>query len=79
MKIILIIKRMTKKDKHPLLEPTDLEIIFNGSCSWYNYYSFLYHPGLRIVDVTLPKYGNIEIWIKMNISSPLSFQKVEGR
>jgi len=59
---------MTKKNKHRLLEPTDLEIIFNGSGSWYMYYSFLYHTGLRAGDVALLKLGNIDFKKKAIVS-----------
>lgn len=49
-----------KSDRHRLLEPVDLEIIFNGAGSWSLYYAFLYHTGLRAGDVALLTYGNFD-------------------
>ena len=46
--------------KHRPLEPTDLEIIFNGAGSWSLYYQFLYNTGLRAGDVAILTYGNID-------------------
>jgi len=42
------------------LESIDLEIIFTGAGSWYLYYFFLLHTGLRAGDVALLTYGNID-------------------
>ena len=58
------------KDKtiHRLLEPIDLEIIFNGSGSYGLYFAFLYHTGLRANDVASLKYGNIDFNKKSIVS-----------
>jgi integrase len=45
---------------HRELQPVDLEIIFDGAGSWYMYYAFLYHTGLRAGDVASIRYGNID-------------------
>ena len=53
---------MIKDEKrHRVLEPVDLKIIFDGAGSWYMYYAFLYHTGLRANDVASLKYGNIDL------------------
>ena len=44
---------------HRVLEPIDLEIIFDSAGLWYRYYKFLYHTGLRAGDVALLTYSNI--------------------
>ena len=44
--------------RHRLLEPIDLEIIFQNAGKWNNYYQFLHHTGLRAGDVAMLKYGN---------------------
>ena len=61
--------RMIKNENlHRVLKPIDLEIIFVGSGSWYMYYAFLYHTGLRAGDVALLKYGNIDFKKKSIVS-----------
>ncbi len=45
--------------QHRLLEPIDLEIIFQNAGKWNNYYQFLHHTGLRAGDVALLTIGNI--------------------
>jgi len=55
-----ILPKMTKKDRHRLLEPADLKIIFDGAGSWSLYYAFLYHTGLRAGDVALLTYGDFD-------------------
>ena len=47
------------KDIHFPLQPIDLETIFDGAGSWYMFYAFLNHTGLRSGDVASLKYGNI--------------------
>ncbi|MBT6937316.1 MAG: site-specific integrase [Candidatus Marinimicrobia bacterium] len=58
------------KDKtiHRPLQPIDLEIIFNGACSYELFYAFLYHTGLRANDVASLKYGNIDFKKKSIVS-----------
>ena len=38
----------------------DLKTIFDGAGSWYMFYAFLYHTGLRAGDVASLRYGNID-------------------
>jgi len=45
---------------HRPLEQIDLEIIFQFSGQWFNYYQFLYHTGLRATDVSLLTHRNID-------------------
>jgi integrase len=45
---------------HRELQPIDLKIIFDGAGSWYMFYAFLYHTGLRAGDVASIRYGNID-------------------
>ena len=45
---------------HRPLEPIDLEIIFQFSGQWFDYYQFLYHTGLRAGDVALLAHKNID-------------------
>ncbi|MFC1785880.1 tyrosine-type recombinase/integrase [Candidatus Neomarinimicrobiota bacterium] len=52
--------QMTHNILHRPLEPIDLEIIFQFSGQWFNYYQFLYHTGLRAGDVALLTHGNID-------------------
>ena len=53
--------KMVKDEKvHRPLQPIDLKIIFDGAGSWYMYYAFLYHTGLRAGDVASLRYGNID-------------------
>ena len=53
--------KMIKDEKvHRPLQPIDLKIIFDGAGSWYMFYAFLYHTGLRAGDVASLKYGNID-------------------
>ena len=52
--------RMVKKDLHRELDMFDLELIFNNAGSWHLLYSFLYHTGLRVGDVAMLKYKNID-------------------
>ena len=51
--------RILKKERHRLLEPIDLEIIFRNAAGWHLYYSFLNLTGLRAGDVAKLCYGNI--------------------
>jgi integrase len=55
-----VLPKMVKSNLHRLLDPIDLEIIFNASGSWSLYYAFLYHTGLRAGDVALLTYGNFD-------------------
>lgn len=52
--------RIIKNDLHRMLEPIDLEIIFEFAGQWLDYYQFLYHTGLRAGDVALLTVGNID-------------------
>jgi integrase len=53
--------KMVKDEKvHRPLQPIDLKIIFDGAGSWYMFYAFLYHTGLRAGDVASLRYGNID-------------------
>ena len=53
--------KMVKDEKvHRPLQPIDLKIIFDGAGSWYMFYAFLYHTGLRAGDVASIRYGNID-------------------
>jgi|SaaInl7_100m_RNA_FD_contig_41_2196825_length_1337_multi_6_in_0_out_0_1 integrase len=52
--------RIIKVDRHRMLEPQDLQIIFNGAGSWKLYFEFLYRTGLRAGDVARLTYGNID-------------------
>jgi len=51
--------RIIKENKHRNLEPVDLNIIFKNAGTWFTYFSFLYHTGLRAGDVALLKHGDI--------------------
>ena len=53
--------RIYKRERHRLLEPIDLEIIFKGAGAYYLYYLFLFHTGLRAGDVAMLKYRNIDL------------------
>lgn len=53
--------KIYKQERHRLLEPIDLEIIFKGAGAYHLYYSFLYHTGLRAGDVAMLTYGNIDL------------------
>ena len=61
-------KMNKNKAIHRPLQPVDLEIIFNGAGSWYMFYAFLYHTGLRSGDVASLKYGNIDFKKKSIVS-----------
>ena len=61
-------KMNKNKAIHRPLQPVDLEIIFNGAGSWYMFYAFLYHTGLRSSDVASLKYGNIDFKKKSIVS-----------
>ena len=52
--------RIIKADRHRMMEPIDLQIIFEGAGSWKLYYEFLYRTGLRAGDVSMLTYGNID-------------------
>lgn len=52
--------KIVPQNRHRLLEPVDLEIVFKFAGHWYNYYQFLLHTGLRAGDVALLKIGNID-------------------
>ena len=53
--------KIVHKVRHRPLNPIDLKIIFEGAGSWYYYYSFLYHTGLRAGDVALLTHANIDL------------------
>jgi len=55
-----VLPKMVKSNLHRLLDPIDLEIIFDGAGSWSLYYAFLYHTGLRAGDVASLTYGNFD-------------------
>jgi len=55
-----VLPKMVKSNLHRLLEPIDLQIIFDDAGSWSFYYAFLYHTGLRAGDVAFLTYGNID-------------------
>ena len=61
-------KMNKNKAIHRPLQPVDLETIFNGAGSWYMFYAFLYHTGLRSGDVASLKYGNIDFKKKSIVS-----------
>ena len=52
--------KVEKNDRHRLLCPQDLQIIFEGAGSYKLYYEFLYHTGLRAGDVAMLTYKNID-------------------
>ena len=52
--------RILKKQRHRLLEPIDLEIIFRNAGGWHLYYSLLNLTGLRAGDVAMLCYNNID-------------------
>ena len=61
--------KMIKDEKvHRPLQPIDLKTIFDGAGSWYMFYAFLYHTGLRSGDVASLKYGNIDFKKKSIVS-----------
>jgi len=60
--------RILKKERHRLLEPIDLEIIFRNAGGWHLYYSLLNLTGLRAGDVAKLCYGNIDYKKKAIVS-----------
>ena len=52
--------KIVKQDLHRMLEPLDLDIIFEGAGSYRLFYEFLYYTGLRAGDVARLTYGNID-------------------
>ena len=52
-------KVLPNPDKHRMLEPIDLDIIFEFAGKWFTYYQFLLHTGLRAGDVATLRYGDI--------------------
>ena len=52
--------RIIKVDRHRMLDPQDLQIIFKGAGSWKLYFEFLYRTGLRAGDIARLTYGNID-------------------
>lgn len=52
--------KIEKMIKHRLLEPSDLQVIWQNAGIWKFYYEFLYFTGLRAGDVAMLKYGNID-------------------
>lgn len=46
-------------DKHRMLEPIDLDIIFTYAGEWFTYYQFLLYTGLRAGDVATLRYRDI--------------------
>lgn len=52
-------KVLPNPDKHRMLEPIDLEIIFESAGKWFTYYQFLLHTGLRAGDVATLRFGDI--------------------
>ena len=52
--------KIIKEDIHRLLNPIDLQIIFDGAGSWSIFYDFLYKTGMRAGDVAMLTYGNID-------------------
>ena len=62
------------KDRHRLLTEQDLEIIFKGAGTWWLYYSFLYHTGLRAGDVSMLTYSNID-FVKKTITVKIKKSK----
>ena len=53
--------KVEKNDRHRLLLPQDLQIIFEGAGSYKLYFEFLYHTGLRAGDVAMLTYKNIDL------------------
>lgn len=47
-------------DKHRMLKPIDLQIIFETAGKWFKFYQFLLHTGLRAGDVATLRYGDID-------------------
>lgn len=47
-------------NKHRMLKPIDLQIIFETAGKWFDFYQFLLHTGLRAGDVAMLTYGNID-------------------
>ena len=52
--------KIVKKNIHRMLEPIDLEIVFEGAGSYKLFYEFLYYTGLRTSDVARLTYGNLD-------------------
>ena len=52
--------KIVKQDLHRMLEPIDLQTIFEGANSYKLYYEFLYYTGLRAGDVAMLTYGDID-------------------
>lgn len=47
-------------NKHRMLLPIDLQIIFETAGKWFEFYQFLLHTGFRAGDVAMLTYGNID-------------------
>ena len=52
--------KMISEDRHRLLEPQDLKLIFTGANEWLLYYSFLLFTGLRAGDVSSLKFSHLD-------------------
>ena len=52
--------KVVKKDRHRMLEPIDLKIIFEGAGAYRLFYEFLYYTGLRAGDVAMLRYSDID-------------------
>lgn len=55
-----VLPRKIKGVIHRPLEAIDLEIIFRDAGSWWLYYALLLFTGLRIIDVAMLVYWNID-------------------
>jgi len=53
--------KMVRSNRHRLLDKDDLDVIFKYSSNWYLYYKFLLFTGLRAGDVSMLKYGDIDL------------------
>jgi len=53
--------KIIRNERNRLLTDEDLEIIFRESGSWYTYFHFLFHTGLRAGDVALLTIGCIDL------------------
>jgi len=66
--------KLIKSDRHRLLDPVDLQIIFENAGGWKLYFEFLYRTGMRAGDVCLLKYENID-WGKKMVTANIRKSK----
>ena len=52
--------KIIKKNRHRMLDPIDLQIIFDSAGSYRLFYEFLYYTGLRAGDVAMLRHRDID-------------------